>query len=243
MRNALILGAGSDVAQALAHALARAGYSLTLAARRPEALKAMADDLAIRYQAPPELVAFDALAMESHPDFYRQLKTRPDLVACVFGYLGDQALAERDFREARRVLDTNFTGAVSILEVIAADFEARRDGAIIGISSVAGERGRQSNYMYGCAKAGFSAFLSGLRNRLFHAGVHVMTVKPGFIYTRMTAGIKLPAAVTAQPEQVAADILRGLARRRDVVYTRWYWRWIMAMIRAIPETLFKRLKL
>ena len=163
------------------------------------------------------------------------------MVVCVFGYMGDQLLARTDFDEVRKTIDVNYTGAVSILNVVADDFESRGQGAIIGISSVAGDRGRQSNYMYGSAKAGFTAYLSGLRNRLEKAGVHVMTVKPGFCRTKMTESLELPAALTAEPEQVASAIFNGLKDKRNVIYTRWMWRWIMLVIKCIPEFIFKKL--
>jgi short-subunit dehydrogenase len=120
---------------------------------------------------------------------------------------------------------------------------ARKSGTIIGISSVAGERGRMSNYLYGSAKAGFTAYLSGLRNRLFHTGVHVMSVQPGFVYTRMTESLTLPPLLTAKPEQVAADIYKAAAGGKNVIYTKWFWRYIMLIIKSIPEFMFKKLKL
>jgi short-subunit dehydrogenase len=130
-----------------------------------------------------------------------------------------------------------------MLEVIAADFEERGHGMIIGISSVAGERGRQSNYIYGSAKAGFNAYLSGLRNRLSKRGVHVMTVLPGFINTKMTASLDLPGLLTAQPEEVAEDIYKAFQKKKNFLYTKWFWRWIMLIIKYIPEPVFKRMGL
>ncbi len=121
--------------------------------------------------------------------------------------------------------------------------EARKAGLIIGLSSVAGDRGRASNYVYGSAKAGLSAFLSGLRHRLAASGVRVMTVKPGFVRTAMTEGLNLPPLLTAEPDQVAADILSAVKKRRDTIYSRWYWRFIMSAIRLLPESIFKRTRL
>ena len=132
---------------------------------------------------------------------------------------------------------------VSILSVIADDFEKRGSGCIAAISSVAGDRGRQSNYIYGSAKAGLTAYLSGLRNRLTSKGVHVMTVKPGFCRTKMTENLELPAALTASPEQVAHAVYRGMEKGRSTVYTLWMWRWIMLIIKHIPEPIFKKMKL
>lgn len=238
-----ILGANSDIARAIAHQYARQGYSLYLAARKSERLEADLKDLKIRYGADARAIEFDATDYESHADFYASLDPQPEIVACVFGYLGEQVQAQQDWQEARRILDTNYTGAASILHHVALAMEKRGSGTIIGISSVAGDRGRGSNYLYGSAKAGFTALLSGLRNRLFAAGVHVLTVKPGFVQTAMTEGLDLPPLLTAQPEDVAKDVYRAARKNKNVVYTRWMWRYIMGIIRNIPEGIFKRLKL
>lgn len=243
MSHVLILGATSDIAKALAYEYAKYGYGLTLAARNPERLAALKSDLHIRYDVPVELVAFEALDYPGHTDFYNQLETRPDVVICAFGYLGRQEMAQTDWAETAQIIHTNYTGAVSILNVIAADFERRRSGTIIGLSSVAGNRGRQSNYLYGSAKAGFTAYLSGLRNRLFKANVRVITVRPGFVRTRMTADLALPNRLTATPEQAAAAIFRAYRGNRDHVYVLPVWRYIMLIIRHLPEFIFKRLNL
>ncbi len=227
--------------QAIAKRFAMEGWGLTLAARNAEMLEALASDLRIRSDFEVRTQPFDALVFAGHRAFYEALEPKPDAVVCVFGYMGDQLLARTDFDEVRKTIDTNFTGAVSILNLAADDFEKRGQGAIIGISSVAGDRGRQSNYIYGSAKAGFTAYLSGLRNRLAKKGVHVMTVKPGFCRTRMTEHLELPAALTSTPEQVADAVFRGLQKKRNVVYTLWMWRWIMLVIKHIPEFIFKKM--
>jgi short-subunit dehydrogenase len=241
MKNILILGATSDMAQAIAKKYAAEGWSLTLAALEPELLEPIAGDLRVRTSTSVEAVQFDAMDFGSHRAFYEALSVKPDAVVCVFGYMGDQMEARSDFDEVRRTIDINFTGAVSILNIVADDFEKRGQGAIAGISSVAGDRGRQSNYIYGSAKAGLTAYLSGLRNRLAKSGVHVMTVKPGFCRTKMTEHLDLPAALTADPEQVANAVFKGLGKKRNVVYTLWMWRWIMLVIKHIPEPIFKKL--
>jgi len=243
MKNVLILGATSDLAQAMAKKYAAEGWSLTLAARKAERLETLVSDLKIRFDVPMESVLFDAEDFASHLGFYTSLKTKPDVVLCVFGYMGDQEQARTDFNEVARTINVNFTGAVSILNLVATDFEARGQGTIVGVSSVAGDRGRQSNYMYGSAKAGFSVYLAGLRNRLAPAGVHVMTVKPGFCRTKMTENLELPAALTASPEQVAAAVYKGVEKKKNVLYTLWMWRWIMCIIRHIPEFVFKKMSM
>jgi len=241
MKNVLILGATSDMAQAIAKKYAAEGWSLTLAALEPDLLELIASDLRVRSKMNIQALEFDALDFSSHRNFYESLETKPDAVICVFGYMGDQMLARTDIDEASKTININFTGAVSILNIVAADFENRGSGSIIGISSVAGDRGRQSNYIYGSAKAGFTAYLSGLRNRLAKSGVHVMTVKPGFCRTKMTENLELPAALTATPEQVANAVFKGLEKKRNTVYTLWMWRWIMLIIRHIPEAIFKKM--
>ena len=183
MKNILILGATSDMAQAIAKKYAAEGWSLTLAALEPELLEPIAGDLRVRSKIDIQALEFDALDFSSHRNFYESLETKPDAVICVFGYMGDQLLARTDIAEVRKTIDINFTGAVSILNVVAEDFEKRGSGSIVGISSVAGDRGRQSNYIYGSAKAGFTSYLAGLRNRLVKSCVHVMTVKTCFCRT------------------------------------------------------------
>ena len=138
---------------------------------------------------------------------------------------------------------TNYVGPALLMGVLAERFERRGGGVLVGVSSVAGERGRAANYVYGSAKAGFTAFLSGLRSRLAASGVHVVTVKPGFVRTRMTDGMDLPARLTATPEEVAAAVVAAIYRRRNVIYVRQVWRPIMFAIRAIPERVFKHMKL
>jgi short-subunit dehydrogenase len=243
MKQVLILGATSDIAKALAHKYAGEGHNLILATRHPERLAEMVTDLEIRHRVKVETVVFDALAYESHARFYEGLAQKPDVVICVFGYLGDQKKAQTDFAEAEKIINSNYTGAVSILNIIANDFERRRSGTIIGISSVAGDRGRGSNYLYGSAKAALTAYLSGLRNRLAKANVHVITVKPGFVRTKMTAAMPLPGPVTARPEQVANDIFRAYRTGQNQIYSLWLWQYLMMVIRLIPEPIFKRLSL
>ncbi|MBX2966270.1 MAG: SDR family oxidoreductase [Cyclobacteriaceae bacterium] len=243
MKRILILGSSSEVAIALAYQLAEKSCELILAARNCERLAALKSDMEIRFGVKVSLAEFNALYPETHNSFYESLEAKPDTVICVFGYLGDQLRAMAHWEESHAIVMSNYVGAVSILNVIANDFEKRKEGIIVGISSVAGERGRQSNYLYGSAKAGFTAYLSGLRNRLFKSGVQVLTVKPGFMQTRMLDGMKTPKFLTAQPDKAAALIIRAIHRRKDLIYILPVWRWVMLIIRNIPEFVFKRLKL
>lgn len=241
----LILGAHSDIAKAIAHEHAKEGSTLLLAARKSHRLEADAADMRIRNQKEVsiQLIDFDALDYEGHQSWYEQLSPKPDIVYCVFGYLGQQEEAEKSWQMAQEILSVNFLGAASILHHIAVEMEERKSGMIVGISSVAGERGRASNYYYGSSKAGFTAYLSGLRNRLVSSGVHVMTVKPGFVDTAMTEDMDLPPLLTATADKVAKDIVSAVKRKKNVVYTKWMWRYIMLIIRNIPESIFKKLSL
>jgi decaprenylphospho-beta-D-erythro-pentofuranosid-2-ulose 2-reductase len=242
--NLLVLGANSDVAYAAAKKMAQAeSADVCLASRDMVLLEKKARDIEIRFGVKAEALPFDATDYESHKAFYSSLDPKPDGVILAFGYLGDQMTAQADFEEARRIIDTNYVGAVSILEIIASDFQKRGHGFIVGISSVAGERGRQSNYMYGAAKGALTVYLSGLRNRLSRSGVKVVTVLPGFVRTKMTENMDLPEALMGEPGEIAEDIFRAIKRNKAVIYTRWYWRWIMLVIKAIPEKIFMRLNL
>ncbi len=241
--NVLILGAASDIGIALAHEYAKAGKALVLAARNSARLATDAKDLRVRYGVAVELVEWDILAPDGGAEPLLALPALPGIVVCVAGLLGDQAVSERDAAVADMVMRTNYLGPALVMGELANRFEARGSGCLIGISSVAGDRGRASNYIYGAAKAGFTAFLSGLRNRLAKKGVHVLTVKPGFVDTRMTAGMKLPKPLTAQPGEVARAIVAAAARGKDILYVRPVWRLIMAIICAIPEKIFKKLKI
>jgi len=239
----LILGATSDIGLATARRFARDGHPIMLAARSADALERDVADLTLRGSPEVSRHHLDILDTDSHAGFLAGLPHRPDIVLCVIGLLGDQTAAAEDPIQAAAILRSNFEGPALLLGRLATEFEARGRGCIIGISSVAGDRGRASNYLYGAAKAGFTAFLSGLRNRLCKSGVQVLTVKPGFVRTRMIEGMRTPAALTAQPEEVAEAIHRGWTRDRNVIYVRPVWWLIMAIIRAIPEQVFKRLSL
>jgi decaprenylphospho-beta-D-erythro-pentofuranosid-2-ulose 2-reductase len=243
MPTVLILGATSDMAIALSKEFAAAGYGLQLAARHPGTLRPLQSDLSIRYNIPCSLHEFDAAQPGQHPAFFAALTPQPDVTISVFGYLGDQQLAQSDWKECEKIILANYTGAVSILNIVADCYAARQNGTIVGISSVAGERGRQSNYLYGSAKAGFTAYLSGLRNQLCRKNVHVLTVLPGFVYTRMTDNMPLPKLLTATPQLVAQKIFTAVQKKKNVIYIKWFWRWIMLVIKIIPEPVFKKLHL
>lgn len=239
----LVLGANSDIAMATAHQFAQQGWCLILASRDTPLLKRSAKDIQIRHQIEALALEFDALDFKSHASFYENLPQKIDAVFLAFGYLGDQTQAQQDFTVAQKIISTNYTAVVSIVEIIATDFIQRQTGHIMVVSSVAGDRGRASNYIYGSAKAGLSAYLEGLRHRLFSLGIPVMTIKPGFVATKMTHGLDLPQKLLAQPQQVAKAVYGGFLKKRDVIYTKGIWRFIMLIIIHLPRFLFKRTKL
>lgn len=243
MKTVLLLGAGSDVAVAIAKVMAQKGHTVLLAGRDLTYLNIVSADLKIRYaSAKIEVHYFDAIDYSSHANFYNSLPNKPDVTICAFGYLGDQVVAQTDFSESRKIIESNYLGAVSILNVVAQEYETKGDGTIVGIGSVAGDRGRQSNYIYGSAKAGFTAYLSGLRNRMVKSKVHVMTLTPGFIKTKMLKD-STPAPITAIPDKLASYLYKAIEKKKDVVYYLPVWRLIMFIIRSIPEGIFKKLKL
>lgn len=239
----LILGARSDIGMAVAHKFAALGHPVQLAARKSETLDRAKADIEVRHQVAVSLHDFDAFAFETHAGFVDGLPELPEIAVTVVGYMGKQADNERDLAAASVVMRSNFEGPASILAELANRFEERGSGTLVGVSSVAGERGRATNYVYGSAKAGFTAFLSGLRNRLAKKGVHVLTVLPGFVDTQMTAGMDLPAKLTAQPSAVADKIAAAVASGRNVIYVKSIWWLIMMIIRNIPERVFKGMKI
>lgn len=239
----LILGARSDIGKAVAHKFASLGHPIQLAARHAETLETDRADIALRHNVKVSAVEFDVLDTEKHYDFVDQLPALPNIAVCTVGLMGEQLNSEEDLTAAARVMRSNYEGPASILAVLANRFEERGSGTLVGISSVAGERGRATNYVYGSAKAGFTAYLSGLRNRLVQKGVHVVTVLPGFVATQMTEGLDLPEKLTAQPNEVADAIATAIARKKNVIHVRRVWQLIMAIIRNIPEPIFKKMKL
>lgn len=243
MSTVLILGATSDIGFAIARKFASQQYHVQLAARNAAQLAPLQSDISIRFGVRCTAHAFDAVDFSSHQSFYQSLPDKPDVAVYVVGYMNDNEVVIGSQEESLKTIHANYTGAVSILNIIAADFMQRKSGTIVGISSVAGNRGRQSNYIYGSAKAALTAYLSGLRNKLYHHGVHVLTVLPGFVYTKMTEHLKLPKPLTATPDEVAEAVYKGVAGKKNIIYVKWFWRWIMKIITAIPEPMFKKKKL
>lgn len=240
----LILGGASDIGMAVAHRFAGEGHPVRLALRRADTREPLRADIELRHQVEASLHEFDALAPDAMSKLLQELPDLPQVTICAVGVLGAQEVAEQDADHARLIADSNFTGPALALQLLAERLVAEgREAAIIGISSVAGDRGRASNFWYGAAKSAFSAILSGLRQKYSKTPLHVMTVKPGFVATRMTEGMDLPPALTASPDQVAEDIVRAWRKKRDVIYSKQIWRIVMLIIRLLPEFLFKRTRI
>ena len=245
MTNVLIVGATSAIAHETAKHFAAAGDRLFLVARNAEKLATVANDLSVRGAAQVETFVLDVNDFDRHQEMLRAAEDALgplDVVLIAHGVLPDQKAAEQDVSLALDAFKTNALSVIALLTPIANTFEKRGRGTIAVISSVAGDRGRQSNYVYGAAKAAVTAFLSGLRNRLYRAGVQVITIKPGMVDTPMTAHMR-KGPLFASPEKVGEDIYNAILKGKDVVYTPWYWRIIMKVIVHIPESIFKRLKL
>lgn len=243
MKHLLILGANSDIGKSIARQYAANGYNITLACRNITRLDDFVKDLSIRSKTEVNLVEFDLLVYQAHQAFLTSLSAEIDSVICVVGYLGEQQKAQSNIVEFQRITDTNYTACALILSLIANDFEKKQYGFIAAVSSVAGERGRQTNYVYGSAKAALTAFMSGLRNRLAKSHVQVLTIKPGFVDTQMTKDMDLPKRLTATPEEVAVAVYNGHKKGKNIIYVKPIWRVIMFVIRLIPEMLFKKMSL
>ncbi|OAM89100.1 short-chain dehydrogenase [Termitidicoccus mucosus] len=244
MQKAFLVGATSGIAQALAERLAASGAALFLAGRSGGKLDLMARDLRLRHGARVETLAVEFEKTEGHAGAVRRAWEwlgGADASFVCHGALIDQKVCERDFGEATRSFQINLLSAASFAGEIANRMEAAGHGTLVVISSVAGDRGRQSNYAYGAAKAGLTAFLQGLRNRLFPSGARVLTVKPGYVDTPMAAHIRSSLKVSA--DRAARDILCAAEKGCDTLYTPWFWRPIMLVVRLIPEYVFKRMKL
>lgn len=244
-RRVLALGATSAIAEATLRLMAEQGASFFLVARNAAKLEAVSADLLTRGAAQVSGEVADLDQTAGHSALLSRAVTALggiDVALIAHGVLGIQAEAERDYGVTQAVLQTNFLSAVSLVTWLANYFERERRGTIAVISSVAGDRGRKSNYVYGASKGGLNVFLDGVRNRIDRAGVQVLTIKPGFVATPMTAHLE-KNALFASPATVARYVLRGIDRRKDVVYAPPFWGLIMLVVRSIPGRIFKKLNL
>lgn len=245
MRKMLIIGATSAIAEETAKLFAHHHHAFFLVGRDASKLEVIAADLKVRGASQVDYATLDVNQLEHHPAVIEQAYNTLrglDTVLIAHGTLDDQTACEQDYANAERCLRTNFLSVVSFLTPIANRFEQQGYGCIAVISSVAGDRGRQSNYLYGAAKGGVSLFLQGLRNRLHRANVCVLTIKPGPVDTPMTATLK-KGLLWATPASVAGGIQKAIEKRQNEVYLPWFWWPIMTIIKHIPEPIFKRLKL
>jgi len=246
MKRVLIIGATSAIAEATARIFAARGDALFLVARNAERLQAIKADLDVRGAVRTAIATLDVADFTAHRAIVDRAERELgglDTVLIAHGTLSDQRECEGSIDALRREFDVNALSTMAILTMLANTCETRKAGMLAVISSVAGDRGRQSNYAYAATKAAVTAFLSGLRQRLAKSGVDVLTIKPGFVDTPMTANIANKGALWAKPDAVAAGIVRAIDKRRSVVYLPWFWAPIMLVIKHIPESIFKKLKL
>lgn len=246
MRNILVIGATSAIAEATARLYARQGARFYLLARNGKRLENIVADLKIRGASSVDCQIFEADRISEH----RQLLENAlnalgsiDIALVAHGTLGDQKQCESSSEEALSEFRINANSMISLLTVLANIFEKQGKGTLAVISSVAGDRGRPSNYVYGAAKAAVTAFCEGLQARLYKAGVHFLLIKPGMVETPMTADLSMPKALLAQPEVVAKDIMNAISKGKDVLYTPWYWKYVMLGIIHLPIFLFKKMSL
>jgi len=246
MKRILVIGATSLIASQCARIWASQHADLVLVARNAGRLQSVADDLLARGARSAACLTFEASDLPSHTELVQSLfagGAPPDIILLAHGELPDEAACDADPAHAARQFTVNATSTIALVAAIASQLKQHGKGTIAVVSSVAGDRGRASNAHYGAAKAAVTVFCDGLRARLRHTGVHIMTVKPGMVATPMTAGLTMPGWLVADPARVARDICHAIDRRRAVIYTPWWWRWIMRVIRLVPEPLFVRLRL
>jgi decaprenylphospho-beta-D-erythro-pentofuranosid-2-ulose 2-reductase len=240
----IVLGSTSEVAQAFVEEALREGErfeKIYLLTSNKETAERFARHIDVKFLQQAEVIEFDLM---KEIDYMQFEKISSSMLFCAAGYLGEGTEEGLyDHKNTERIIGVNYSKLIPVINYFAQKFESRRSGTIIGLSSVAGDRGRQSNFIYGSAKAAFTAYLSGLRNYLFDKKVHVMTVKPGFMATKMTEGLPLNPKLTATPKEAAASIFKAYKKRRNITYVLPIWGIIMMVIRNIPEFIFKKLKL
>lgn len=245
-KNVLIIGATSAIAVACARIWAARGANLFLVARDEAKLADVAADLTARGATVTGVYVFDARDTDKHPgmlEAFRAASSQLDIALIAHGTLPNQTQCQADIDLSMAEFANNGTSAIALLSLLANQVEEQRYGTLAVISSVAGDRGRPSNYLYGSAKAAVTVFSEGLRARLTKVGGHVITIKPGFVDTPMTKGLPLPQQLVASPEKVADQITRAIEQRKNTIYTPRFWSLIMLIIKSIPEPIFKKLNM
>ena len=237
------------MARGLLSLLAKEAECLYLTARQKQSLLPLKKELSLQSPCRLELLELDVLdPQQSQKGLERVLGSGPplELFISMPGYVGDSSEGKTAWpktEELGRIMDTNYRALVPLLNQVGEYMEKKGRGMIIGVSSIAGERCRKKHYLYGSAKAAFTAYLSGLRARLYPKGVHVMTVLPGLVNTKMLEGKKYPPFLSMSPQRAAKSIYKGIRKKRNVLYVHWFWRWIILAIRLLPESCFKRLNI
>ena len=242
MEYILIIGAKSDLARNIADIYASKGYSLYLTGRDIKSLSKFSESLINDYGVDVKLIDLDLNQFSTHKSFLDEIAILPLGVICATGYYPNQLKAQIDNKEILNTTTANFTGPASIINCLVEEMKKIKKGFIIGISSVSGERGRKKNYIYGSAKSGFTTFLSGLRNDLFDQNIHVMTVILGFIRDETEMNF-IKKTLSAKPREIAQSIVSNQIKCKDIVYLKWQWRYIMFIVRNIPEFIFKRINI
>jgi decaprenylphospho-beta-D-erythro-pentofuranosid-2-ulose 2-reductase len=237
--NALILGGTSDVAIETTKLLLADGWNITLTIRENNKAAALVSKFSTSQDV--KTVMFDALKVDDFLAEAKAIAPQFDAVFCFIGYMPDES-KEITGKDVQEVMDVNFTALVKVLDIFAAVFVKKGSGTIVGVSSVAGERGKSKNLLYASAKAGLTTYLSGLRNRLFEKKIHVITIVPGFMDTAMTKGLDLPKKLTVSSPQAASIIYSAFKRKKNVAYVSWKWKILMGIIRNIPEWKYKKMK-
>lgn len=244
MNTVIILGAKSDMAKMASKEFAKNGFDLLMVGRDVKSeLNEFGRSIAKEFGQKVSLYDLNILDKDSTDLFLSTLKTIPDGIISFIGLLGDQKKAIKEPNHAETIFRSNFNAIVPIIDFFANQFEEQKDGFIIGVSSVAGVRAKKRNYYYGSAKAAFTAYLSGLRNRLDRSNVQIMTVLPGYVETKMTKGMDLPRWLTVSPEYIGRKIFKAYQKKKDVIYVPGIWKIIMCTILFIPERIFKKLNI
>ena len=236
------MGASSDIAQALLPLIARDTEHLYLTARQPQKLLSIKEQLEASTPCCVHLLELDVLDFEQAQKKMEVLLCSPmELFICMPGYSPKSKADWSNMEEISRIINTNYTALVFLLNQLAAHMEAQRKGMIVALSSVAGERCRKKHYLYGSAKAAFTAYLSGLRSRLYPSGVHVMTVLPGLVRSKMLSAKRYPPFLTVSPQRAAKYIYKAIGNKKDVIYISCFWRCLVLGLRLLPEACFKRI--